>query len=92
MSLPNILLHLLSFTAPALALALLSPLITRLFMKKQAFLLPWWGQMVVNFVVGVGALLAALWWLGRDGRMLGYALLVLAVATSQWVLVRGWRR
>jgi len=92
MNLPNILLHLLNFTAPALALALLSPLITRLFMKKQAFLLPWWGQMVVNFVVGVGTLLAALWWLGRDGRMLGYALLVLAVATSQWVLVRGWRR
>lgn len=92
MNLPNILLHLLNFTAPALALALLTPLITRLFMKKQALLLPWWGQMVVNFVVGVGALLAALWWLGRDGRMLGYALLVLAVATSQWVLVRGWRR
>jgi hypothetical protein len=47
---------------------------------------------LVNFVVGVTALLASLWWLGRDGKMLGYSLLVLAVASSQWLLVRGWRR
>ena len=92
MSLQDILFHLLNFVAPAFALALLLPLISRLFMKKQGFLLAWWGQMLVNFVVGVVALLASVWWLGRDGRMLGYALLVVAVATSQWLLARGWRR
>jgi hypothetical protein len=92
MNLPDILLHLLNFVAPAAALALLLPLLGRLFVRRQAALLPWWAQVLVNFVVGVGALLAALWWLGRDGRMLGYAALVLAVASSQWVLARGWRR
>jgi hypothetical protein len=92
MSLLDILLHLLNFAAPALALAILLPLLSRLVTKRQVLLLPWWGQMLLNFVVGVAALLAALWWLGRDGKMAGYAALVLAVATSQWVLVRGWRR
>lgn len=92
MSLLDILLHLLNFAAPALALAVLLPLLSRPFTKRQVLLLPWWGQMLLNLVVGVAALLAALWWLGRDGKMAGYAALVLAVATSQWVLVRGWRR
>jgi hypothetical protein len=55
-------------------------------------LLPWWGQMLVNFMVGVAVLLACLWGLGRDGKMMAYALLVLAVTSSQWLLVRGWRR
>lgn len=91
MSLLDILLHLLNFAAPALALAILLPLLSRLFTKRQVLLLPWWGQMLLNFVVGVAALLAALWWLGRDGKMTGYAALVLAMATTQWVLVRGWR-
>ena len=39
-----------------------------------------------------GAVLAAglvLW--GRDGKMLTYAALVVACATCQWVLVRGWK-
>jgi hypothetical protein len=92
MNLLDILLQLRNFVAPALALAVLLPLLSRLFTKRQALLLPWWGQMLLNFVVGVAALLAALWLLGRDGKMAGYAALVLAVATSQWVLVRGWRR
>ncbi len=92
MGLADILFHLLNFVAPALGLAVLMPLLSRLFMKRQIFLLPWWGQMLLNFVVGVAVLLAALWWLGRDGKMSAYAALVLAVATSQWVLARGWRR
>lgn len=92
MTLPDILLHLLNFAAPALALAVLVPLATRLLGRRPAALLPWWGQMGLNFVVGVAALAAALVWLGRDGKMLGYGALVLAVASSQWLLVRGWKR
>ena len=34
-------------------------------------------------------LVPMLW--GRDGKMLTYAALVVACATCQWVLVRGWR-
>jgi len=92
MNLLDILLHLLNFVAPALGLAVLLPLLSRLFMKKQVFLLPWWGQVLLNFVFGVAALTLALWWLGHDGKMTGYALLVLSVASSQWLLARGWRR
>jgi len=92
MNLHDIVFHLLNFAAPALVLALLVPLLARLLFRKQAQRLPWWGQVLVNFVVGVAALLVSLWWLGRDGKMLGYSLLVLAVASSQWLLVRGWRR
>lgn len=92
MNLHDIVFHLLNFAAPALVLALLVPLLARPMFRRQALLLPWWGQVLVNFVVGVAALLASLWWLGRDGKMLGYSLLVLAVASSQWLLARGWRR
>jgi hypothetical protein len=92
MNLNDIYFHLLNFVAPAAGLALLLPLLGRPFFKAQAALLPWWGQMLVNFMVGVAVLLACLWWLGRDGKMMGYALLVLAVTSSQWLLVRGWRR
>jgi hypothetical protein len=91
MNLQDILLHLLNFVAPALALAVLLPLLAwPLFRKRTA--MPWWGQMLVNFTVGVLVQLASLWWLGRDGKMMAYALLVLAVASSQWLMARGWRR
>jgi hypothetical protein len=92
MNLNDIYFHLLNFVAPAAGLALLLPLLGRPFFKAQAALLPWWGQMLVNFMVGVAVLLACLWGLGRDGKMMAYALLVLAVTSSQWLLVRGWRR
>lgn len=92
MTLQDILLHLFNFAAPAFALALLLPLLARPFFRKQAWLLPWWGQVLVNFLVGLATLLASLWWLDRDGKMMAYAALVLVVASTQWVLGRGWRR
>ena len=92
MNLQDIYFHLLNFAAPALGVALLLPLLGRPFFKSKAALLPWWGQMLVNALVGVAVLWASLWWLGRDGKMMGYALMVLATASSQWLLVRGWRR
>ncbi|MCA3239601.1 MAG: hypothetical protein ING32_15730 [Curvibacter sp.] len=92
MTLLDIFWHLLNFAAPALGLALLLPVLGRPFYKARDRLLPWWGQMLVNFLVGLAVLSAALWWFGRDGKMMGYALLVVAVASSQWLLVRGWRR
>jgi len=92
MTLLDILGHLLSFAAPALALALLLPLAARIFRKKSAFVLSWWAQIAVNFVVGLAVLTGGLWWWGSDGKMLAYTALVLAAASSQWVLMRGWRR
>ena len=83
--------HLFNFAAPALFLALLLALGGRVVGPKGASSLPWYAQAAINSVVGCAVLLAGLWWLGRDGRMLTYAALVLACASSQWLLLRGWR-
>lgn len=91
MNLTDVLWHLLNFAAPALGLALLLPLLSRFVLRRRAALLPWWGQMLLNLAVGIAALTAALWWLDHDGKMFGYGLLVLAVSSCQWLLVRGWR-
>jgi len=64
---------------------------SRVFMKKTAAALSWWAQVAIVFVVGCGVLIAGLWWLGRDGKVLTYAALVLATGTCQWLLRRGWR-
>lgn len=92
MNLSDILLHVANFAAPALGVALLLPLLSRLLMGRRPALLPWWGQMMLHFAVGVAVLAVALWWLGHDGKMLTYGLLVLVAATGQWLLVQGWRR
>lgn len=83
--------HLFNFAAPALFLALLLALGGRILGPKGASALAWYAQAAINSVVGCAVLLAGLWWLGRDGRMLTYAALVLVCASCQWLLQRGWR-
>jgi hypothetical protein len=83
--------HLFNFAAPALFLALLLALGGRFLGPKGASALAWYAQAAINSVVGCAVLLAGLWWLGRDGRMLTYAALVLVCASCQWLLQRGWR-
>lgn len=85
----DLLWHLLNFGLPAAgvatALLLARPLL------GSAGPLPWWMGWLLNTVLGVGVLLAGLWWFGRDGKMLSYAALVLVQASGQWLLMRGWR-
>ena len=83
--------HLLNLVAPAAALALLLPLCARVFWSKTAEMPVWIAQAAINFIVGCAVLLAGVWWDGRDGKMITYAALVLACASCQWVLLRGWR-
>lgn len=83
--------HLLNFAAPAAALALLLVPGSRFVVRNSASALSWWAQLTIVFVVGCAVLLAGLWWLGRDGKVLTYAALVLATATCQWLLRRGWK-
>ena len=83
--------HLLNFVAPAAILAVLLAPGSRWLMGKSAAALSWWAQAAIVFAVGCGVLAAGLWWLGRDGKLLTYAALVLACATCQRVLRRGWR-
>ncbi len=84
--------HVLNFLAPAAALSVLLCLAGRVFWRKSPVTQAWWAQIAINFVLGSGVLLAGLWGGGRDGKMLTYAALVLACASSQWCLLRAWRR
>lgn len=86
----DILNHLLNFVAPATFVALLLVLGGRLLGAKGGALAGW-RQWAVVFVVGLVVLAAGLALWGRDGKMLTYAALVVATATCQWVLVRGWK-
>jgi small basic protein len=81
--------HLLSFVMPALALAVLVALAARVLPARAARRRAWWVPVAVNAVVGCAVLAAGLWYFGRDGKMATYAALVLAVATSQWLVSRG---
>ncbi len=83
--------HLLSFLAPALAVALLVALAGRLILPRQSQGLYWWGQAAINSVVGGLVLAAGLWYFGVDGKMATYAALVVAVASCQWACGRAWR-
>lgn len=87
----DVVFHLMGFAMPALALALLLPLAARL-LVPTARGRSWWLAFAANFVTGLAALAAGLWYFGRDGKMATYAALVLAVASSQWLCARGWRR
>ncbi len=84
-------LHLLSFAAPALALALLLALAGRVLFPRQRALFGWWGQVALTSIVGVAVLAAGLWHFGVDGKMATYATLVIAAAAAQWVGIAGWR-
>jgi hypothetical protein len=87
----DVLLHALNFMAPAAALAALLVPGGRLIRTKGTMVPSWRGQLAINFAVGCVVLVTGLVVLGRDGKMLTYAALVLACASCQWVLVRGWR-
>lgn len=84
--------HLLNFVAPAFAVGFLTALLGRVAMRKSAKAPAWWIQGAINFIVGTTVLVAGLVVFGRDGKMTSYAALVLACATSQWLLGGGWRR
>ena len=83
--------HLLNFVAPAALMALLLVIFCRMFAgffeSKKPFPQVWWVELAINFIVGVAVLAVGLVLLGRDGKMLTYLSLVLAMAVSQWWLV-----
>jgi 4-amino-4-deoxy-L-arabinose transferase-like glycosyltransferase len=81
--------HALNFLAPALWLALLLPLASRIIFKRRAAARTIRGQAALLFAVGVLVLLIGLVVFGRDGKMLTYLALVLAGATAQWVIHKG---
>ncbi len=88
--------HLLNFMAPALAVAVLLVLFSRLLpggvASKRGFGQLIWVQIAINFIACLGALTAGLVLFGRDGKMLTYLALVVTAGISQWCQQRGWRR
>ena len=84
--------HLLNFVAPAAAVALGLVLLGRLVGSRSASsAMSVWLRGAILFALGVAVLAAGLVLWGRDGKMLTYTALVVACATCQWVLVRGWK-
>ncbi len=83
--------HLLGFIAPALVVAALVALAGRVVLSRNNRPQRWWIPFVLNFLVGVAVLVAGLFVFGRDGKMATYGMLVVAVATTQWLSGRGWR-
>ena len=87
----DLLIHLSGFVAPALALGLALPLACRVFLPRHRIVTGFLTQIAVVACAGIAVLLAGLWFFGRDGKMATYGALVLAAASVQWVLARGWR-
>jgi hypothetical protein len=83
--------HLLSFIAPALALAVLLAAAARFLLPRGTAALGWWGSVALNFIAGLAVLATGLWFWGRDGKMATYAAMVLVVATCQWFSGRAWK-
>ena len=50
-----------------------------------------WVCLAVNAAAGLLVLCASIWLLGRDGKMLSYAILVLVMGSTQWLLSRAWK-
>ena len=83
--------HLINFLAPAAWLALLVPLLARLFIRNRAAAPVWYAQAAINFVVSLLGLAGGVGFFGHDAKMLTYTAMALLCATSQWLMLRGWR-
>ena len=91
MGLLQLLNHLINFAAPALAVAVLVALCSLFFKQKKPNAGVLWSFVAINFIACVVALALGAWLFGVDGKMATYAAAVLAVATCQWLALRGWK-
>lgn len=83
--------HLLNFLAPAFWVAIPLQLMARLFVRKRPEVPVWYAQAAINFAVSCAALGFGLWYFGHDGKLGTYLGMTLLCATSQWLMLRGWR-
>jgi hypothetical protein len=92
MGLFDILVHLLGFAAPAVALGLVLPLASRVLLAPGHIVTGFWRQAAIVSASGLAVLAAGLWFFSQDGKMATYAALMAVTSLVQWVLARGWRR
>lgn len=83
--------HVLNFMAPAAWVAVMVSVVAWIFMPKRPSAQSRCAQVAINFVFCLAALVLGLLLFGRDGKMATYAAMALSVATSQWLMLRGWR-
>lgn len=83
--------HLVNLLVPAVFVALLTALAAGKLLPENASAVTFWGRFAAGSLVGTVVLAAGLWLFNRDGKMLTYAILVMAVATTQWIMGRGWK-
>lgn len=88
MGLLDLLNHLLNFVAPALVVGFLVAAAAGFFGRKRPAARVLLAQAAINSIAGMVALVLALWFFGRDGKMAAYAALVVVCATSQWLAMR----
>lgn len=88
MPLPTLLFHLLCLCLPAWGLGLLLALSTRVIWKGYACRLALLANWAALGLSGSLVLLLGLPLTGQDGSMLTYALLVVVLASVQWLLLR----
>lgn len=79
-------LHLLGFVLPALAMAVCMPWAGRWVFGRGA--MPIYRRMAVHLFTGVVVLALGLWLHGQDGKMSTYVVLVLVAATAEWLMQR----
>ena len=80
----DVLVHLLNFVAPALGTAGWLTVFSRLLFRQRTSAASMGVQFLLNALAGVAVLVLGVLLLGRDGKMLTYAALVLAMASVQW--------
>ncbi len=83
--------HGINLLAPALWMAVWMPMLSWLFVRNKHAAQVYVRQVAMHFVVCSLVLVAGLAIFGRDGKMLTYVAIVAASASTQWLLVKGWR-
>jgi hypothetical protein len=78
--------HIANFFAPAWSVAAILALAAKLLWRQSYGGVAWRKLAFWGGLGGSLGLLAALALLGRDGKMLGYGLMLLTVALPQWIL------
>jgi hypothetical protein len=84
----SLIVHVLNFLAPALAVGAWVTFIHPLVWRHAHAWKGWRSKLVLNSAAGALMLLLGLLWFGQDGKMVSYLAMVLACASSQWLLTR----
>lgn len=88
----DFLFHLLNFFAPVFGVAVLLTAASGLLLRPSARSGSFWTRCAINAGAGSLAWVAALVLLGRDGKMMAYLALTLALASSEWWQTGGFRK